>query len=227
MSLRKLANWNDSRSLMNRMRSRRMAVFENLIADLPRPLRIIDIGGTVQFWERRGWEARDDVVITVVNLEAEPSPHGNISSLSGDARDLREFADQSFDIAFSNSVIEHVGDFEQKRRMAAEVCRLAPNYWVQTPNYWFPIEPHFLFPGWQWLPEGLRVQLLRRRAFGWNGRCPDASKAREVVRHAQLASRRDLRRLFPAAALLPERFGGLVKSWIAVGGFETIPARSA
>lgn len=221
MFLKTLADWKNPSSLMNRMRSKRMAVFDSLVVSLPRPLRILDIGGTTHFWERRGWADRPDVMITVVNLAAEVSTHPTIVSVAGDARDLKEFASMSFDVVFSNSVIEHVGDFGQQLRMANEVKRLAPKYWVQTPNYWFPIEPHFLFPGWQWLPEDIRVAMLMRRAFGWNGKCPDREKAREVVRHAQLLSRRDLKKMFPDARLVPERFFGLVKSWVAVGGFES------
>ena len=53
--------------------------------------------------------------------------------------------------------------------MAAEVRRLAPVYWVQTPNFWFPMEPHFLTPAWHWLPVDLRVAMLRRRALGLAG----------------------------------------------------------
>lgn len=203
---------------MNRLRSRRMELFGRLVAQLPRPVRILDLGGTVSFWERRGWTAREDVLITVINLEAEGSSYPSIHSQRGDARDLGEFPNLSFDVVFSNSVIEHVGDFDAQHRMALEVQRLAPCYWLQTPNYWFPIEPHFLFPGWQWLPEDVRVAMLRRRAFGWNGRCPEPARAREVVRNAQLLTRKDLAKLFPHARLVPERFCGLVKSWIVVSG---------
>jgi len=226
MILRQLSDWTDPGSLMNRMRSKRMEMFDRLIATLPRPLRVIDLGGTVQFWEHRGWASRSDVSVTIVNLKVEPSPYPNLVSIAGDVRDLHEFSDQSFDVVFSNSVIEHVGTFEQQRLMANEVRRLSHRFWVQTPNYWFPIEPHFLFPGWQWLPEDLRVAMLRRRGFGWNGRCPDPEHARAVVRDANLLSRRDLRKLFPGVSLVPERLGGLVKSWIVTGGFE-LPTRSS
>lgn len=221
MLLKLLSDWNNPHSLMNKMRSRRLALHHGIVAPLPRPLRIIDRGGTVHFGEQRGWAMSSDVEITVINLESSPTRYRSIATRVGDACDLtKEFADQSFDLVFSNSVIEHVGDFTQKRRMALEVLRLAPRHWVETPNLWFPIEPHLPFPGWQWLPEAVRVGMLRRRGFGWNGRRPDPARARDVVRHAQLLSGRDLRRLFPGGRLLPERFLGLVKSWIVVGGFS-------
>jgi hypothetical protein len=204
---------------MNRLRSKRMAIFERHIASLALPVRIIDIGGTVQFWNCRGWATRAGVTITVVNIENVPSTFGNIVSRRGNACNLQAYADHSFDIAFSNAVIEHVGNWADQQRMAREVMRVATRYWIQTPNYWFPIEPHFLFPGWQWLPERWRVALIRRHSFGWNGKTPDPIQALRVVRHARLLSKGDLQRLFPDARLMPERLGGLVKSWIAIGGF--------
>jgi hypothetical protein len=103
--------------------------------------------------------------------------------------------------------------------MAAEVRRVAHAYWVQTPNFWFPIEPHFLVPAWHWLPERNRVAILRRRGVGWAGRCEDPQYAWRIVREHRLMRRSELARLFPEATLHPERLGGLVKSWTAVGGF--------
>jgi hypothetical protein len=103
--------------------------------------------------------------------------------------------------------------------MAAEVRRVATAYWVQTPNFWFPVEPHFLVPAWHWLPEDARVAILRRRGVGWAGRCPDPQRAREVVQEHRLMRRAELARLFPDAVIMGERIGGLTKSWTALGGF--------
>ncbi|MCH7572844.1 MAG: methyltransferase domain-containing protein, partial [Planctomycetes bacterium] len=96
-------------SLSARMRGRRFEIFERLAAALPRPLRIIDIGGTPIFWELQGWHERHDVRITLVNHIPQISLHPNIETRQGNAIDLSEFDDNSFDIAFCNSVIEHVG----------------------------------------------------------------------------------------------------------------------
>jgi hypothetical protein len=219
--LRRLADDGSAASISRRLRERRFELFDRLAGRLPRPLSVIDIGGTVQFWERRGWADREGVTVTLVNLGEQDGHHANIDSRVGDATDLSEFADGAFDVAFSNSVIEHLFTLEAQRRMAAEVRRLARAYWVQTPNFWFPVEPHFLVPAWHWLPEDARVAILRRRGVGWAGRCPDEVHAREVVQQHRLMRRRELARLFPDAEILPERVGGLVKSWIAVGGFPS------
>jgi hypothetical protein len=201
------------------MRSRRFERFDRLIASLDKPLRIIDVGGTNEFWVQRGWAGREDVHITLVNLVELPHEHANIEPTVGDATALDGYADGEFDIAFSNSVIEHLHDFDAQVAMAREMRRVADAYWVQTPNFWFPMEPHFLVPGWQWLPRSLRISVLQHRPVGWMDRVPERERAAELVDEVRLLRRRELSRLFPDAEIAPERFGGLVKSWTALSGF--------
>jgi hypothetical protein len=224
--LQGLANDKSDGSLSNRLRGRRFELFERLTAGLARPLAILDVGGTNAFWEQRGWADRDDVAITLVNLEAEERQHENIVPTAGDATDLSQYAGDSFDITFSNSVIEHLFTFENQSAMAAEMQRVGRAFWCQTPNFWFPVEPHFLVPAWHWLPEETRVAILRRRGVGWAGRVPDADRARQVVQEHRLMRRGELARLFPGAEIVGERIGGLVKSWTAVGGFPVSAARA-
>jgi hypothetical protein len=218
--LRGLADDSRPDSISHRMRARRFAQFDRLVATLPKPVKIVDIGGTNEFWEQRGWAGRDDVEITLVNLMEQERRHANVHPTVGDATALSGFADGEFDIAFSNSVIEHLFTLANQRAMAAEVRRVTRAYWVQTPNFWFPMEPHFLFPGWHWLPVAVRVAILRRRPVGWMGRVPDRDKAREIVREVRLLRRRELAAMFPDAEIRGERFGGLVKSWVAISGLE-------
>lgn len=214
--LRHLTDWNNPRSLSNRLRSRRMGLLDGLVRQFGREVTILDIGGTQAFWEHRGWAERPDVQITLVNLFHERVTHPRMKSVQGDATDLKQFPDGSFDIVFSNSVIEHLFTIEAQGRMAREVARLGEAYFVQTPNYWFPIEPHFHWPGWQWMPRSLRVALLRRFRCGWRGPCRDKSQAERLVDEVQLLTRSQLSMLFPDAELLPERIAGLTKSWMAI-----------
>jgi hypothetical protein len=216
----RLANVENPASLSNRMRARRFERFERLCDSLPRPLRIIDIGGTNAFWKQRGWVNREDVQITTINISAEPQIFSNVSPHVGDARNLTEYDDGDFDVVFSNSVIEHLFTLEDQHAMAKEVARVGRAYWVQTPNYWFPVEPHFHVPGWQWMPVGMRVALIQRFRCGWRGPCPDADKARQAVEEVRLLTRQELQALFPAAVVWGERVMGLVKSWVAYGGFN-------
>ena len=152
----------------------------------------------------------------MINVEAEPKAHANIEPVVMDATHMEDFDDRSFDIVFSNSVIEHLRTYDAQAAMASEVRRLADVYWIQTPNFWFPIEPHFLTPGWHWLPGSVRIALLRRRRWGWRGPTPDPAEARILVEEIRLMRRRELRDLFPDARLQEERFGGLVKSFVAI-----------
>jgi hypothetical protein len=219
-AMRRLADQSAYGSFSNSRRTRRFeafaAIVDTLLAQQSRPVRILDIGGTNSFWEQRGWEQRDDVAIVLVNLEAEERKHANIDPRAGDATDLSEFADGSFDVVFSNSVIEHLQTRDNQAAMAAEVRRLAPVYWIQTPNFWFPVEPHFLTPAWHWLPVRARVAMLRRRRWGWRGPCPDPAAAQAAVREIRLMRGRELTRMFPEAKLTPEKIGPFVKSFVAV-----------
>jgi methyltransferase family protein len=218
--LRRLAAADTPGSFSNARRARRFAEFAAIVEALAerqaRPVRILDIGGTNSFWEQRGWAGREDVEIVLVNIEPEARAHANIEPRVGDATDLRDLPDASFDVVFSNSVIEHLETFGRQAAMAAEVRRLAPRYWVQTPNFFFPVEPHFLTPAWHWLPVAARVALLRRRRWGWRGPCPDPVEARALVREVRLMRRRELSRLFTGAEIRDERIGPLVKSFVAV-----------
>jgi hypothetical protein len=218
--LRWLANSTEPTSFANKLRARRFRKFEALTARLPRPLRILDVGGTSVFWENRGWHQQADVEIVTLNLVAEEQRHRNIRPVAGDATNLGRFDDRSIDIVFSNSVIEHLFTFEQQRRMASEIQRVGKTFWVQTPNFWFPVEPHFHFVGWQWLPVSMRVSILQRRACGWRGPCPDPVAARRLVEEIRLLTEAELKVLFPNARFLAERICGFVKSWTAVGGFN-------
>jgi hypothetical protein len=76
-SIRQLAEGKNPESFSNRMRSRRFRQFESMVAALPRPLRILDVGGTNQFWENRGWASRKDVQIFSLNLTAEEQRFGD------------------------------------------------------------------------------------------------------------------------------------------------------
>ena len=94
------------------------------------------------------------------------------------------FEDDAFDIAFSNAVVEHVGERSVQRRFVAELCRVAPRVFVSTPNRWFPVETHTLVPLAHWLPRGSRDRVFEAlRCDSWRG--------------VELLSRRELVDLFP------------------------------
>jgi 2-polyprenyl-3-methyl-5-hydroxy-6-metoxy-1,4-benzoquinol methylase len=145
----------------------------------------------------------------------------NFTSVAGDAADLSRYAAASFDVVLSNSVIEHVETYERQAAMASEVQRVGRRFFVQTPNRWFPLEPHFLFPFFQFLPLEMRVLLLGRFDLGWHKRVRDKRAARAEVLSIRLMSGAELRRLFPGATMYRERFLGVTKSFVVYGGWDT------
>lgn len=212
-----LADYRDPHSLAARLRARRNQWFRSRLESLPRPLTILDIGGTSAVWEIINFADQSDIQITLLNIsEGEfKTPHGNITPLLGDARDLSQFQDRQFDVVYSNSVIEHVGTIDDMRRMANEMRRVGKRYFLQTPNRYFPIEPHFIFPMFQFLPFPVQVYLVRHFALGWFHKTPDRVQAEKEVRGIHLISKEDVRMLFPDASISEEKFAGLTKSLLA------------
>jgi hypothetical protein len=99
--------------------------------------------------------------------------------------------------------------------MAAEVRRVGRGYYIQTPNRYFPLEPHFLLPGFQFLPLRLRVWLVRHFSLGWFPRIADARQALAEVAAIRLLSEAEFRALFPGAVIYKERYFGVTKSFVA------------
>jgi hypothetical protein len=220
MLFHSIADVNNSRAFINRLRRRRFVRFQSLLAVVPRPVRILDVGGEPGFWRMMGLDALGQVDITLINVRQWEDVGPPFRGVWGDARDMRQFGDKEFDVAFSNSVIEHVGSREDQARMAAEVRRVGRRYFVQTPNRNFPLEPHFFLPGFQFLPLGVRAWLVQRFALGWYPRLPDSAQARREVEQIRLLSKREVQALFPDANVRPERVAGMTVSWIACGGWN-------
>jgi 2-polyprenyl-3-methyl-5-hydroxy-6-metoxy-1,4-benzoquinol methylase len=217
--LKKFADNRRIDSLATKLRRKRFVLFSSLISSLPRPLRILDVGGTEIFWERMDF-IKEDVEIVLLNLSNVEVTYRNLSNVAGDARKMVQFRDKEFDVVFSNSVIEHVGEYYQQRQMAEEVSRVGKKYFVQTPNYFFPIEPHFLFPCFQFFPVQWKVFLIRHFDVGWFKRIPDVQKATETVNSIRLLTEPELKKLFPGATIYKEKFFGMVKSFIAYNGWD-------
>jgi hypothetical protein len=191
-------------------RRKRMRVFQRMFGVSERT-RILDVG-----WTKLNWElmlARPQV--TLLNLQVEERIEGRFRWKPGDARQL-PFADNSFDICYSNSVIEHVGGREDWEKFASEIRRAAPAYYVQTPNYWFPLETHQVSLFLHWLPRRIERRLVRYLSvWGWATRGTQENIDNWLA-YNNLLTRRDMARLFPDAEIMVERFLLLPKSLIAV-----------
>ncbi len=202
------------------MRRARFTLFLSLLDRLEGHLEILDIGGTQEFWNLMTNGDPGDIRVTLLNIEHQTVTSAQFVSAVGDARSLTEYDSGSFDVVFSNSVIEHVGSYEDQRRMANEVMRVGRRYFVQTPNKRFPLEPHFLFPFFQYLPGAVRAQMVHRFDVGWYKRIRSLAKAREEVDSIQLLTRKRFADLFPNASIHEEKLFGLTKSFVAFRGWD-------
>jgi hypothetical protein len=198
---------------MRGFRRRRMQAFVRTFAPGAHSA-ILDVGGTPFNWGLVELASR----VTLLNLRppdaAQALPPG-VACVRGDATRLA-FPDACFEVAFSNSVIEHLGTLERQRRFAAEVRRVGRGVWVQTPARSFPFEPHLLAPFLHWLPRRWQRRLLRR-ASGW-GLLSRPSQARvdAFLEETRLLTLREMRELFPDCEIRRERLLGLTKAYVAV-----------
>jgi hypothetical protein len=178
--------------------------------------RILDIGGTPECWSLLPIRPRLVLLNTPRAGEDLAAAEGWVA---GDGRCL-PFRDRSFDIVFSNSVIEHVGDSRSQEAFAREVARVGRAFWVQTPNRWFPVEQHLLTPFLHWLPKSWqRVLAPRVTVWGLLTRTtPDRRRFyfEHYLSEIRLLGPHEFARLFPGARLIRERFLGMTKSLIAV-----------
>lgn len=220
MLFKSVADFHAPDSLASRMRRRRFAFFESLAVELPTGAKILDVGGTPEFWQDIPLVEEKQASVTLLNTESYTETRSDVKLVTGDAREMRCFANREFDVVFSNSVIEHVGDRADQQRMASEVRRVGQRYFVQTPNRYFPLEPHFHVPFFQFLPRALRIALVQRFKLGWMPRKPDYQQAKQEVDQIRLLSVTEMQTLFPDATLYREKIGGLTKSVIAYSGWN-------
>lgn len=202
------------KSVNQKFREKRFAFFKELLqtVEADKPIEILDIGGTQLYWERMNFTESDRYNITLLNLSVAPVKYKNFYSIKGDACDLSEFRDKHFDIVFSNSVIEHLFTKENQMKMANEVRRVGRFYYIQTPNYYFPLEPHWLFPLFQFLPFGVRVFLTKNFNLGNYKKSKTREAAIKRVDEVKLLTEKEMKKLFPDGKVYKEYLLGLVKS---------------
>jgi hypothetical protein len=199
-----------------------MARFERTFAITART-RILDVGGTPETWERLAVRP----LVTLLNTpRTKEEMRGAAHWVAGDGRAL-PFADGAFDLVFSNSVIEHVGDAESQRRFAREVMRVGRAWWVQTPDRRFPVEQHLLTPIVHWLPRRAQRWIVPRCNVWQRVARPSADRREFYLRHyldeVRLLDAAQFAALFPGASIVRERFFGLSKSLIAFKAGGTSP----
>jgi hypothetical protein len=212
---RLIADPQASRSLAARARARR---FSQLLTEFPAlsEMRVLDVGGTVAYWKTAAQRPRR---LDVVNSDVtESSDVGWAAVHHVDACALpAELRNGGFDLVYSNSLIEHVGGVERRRAVAEQVHAAAPHHWVQTPYRYFPVEPHWVFPGFQFLPVAARAVVARRWSLAHEfERTRSPEEVVDWVLSVELLSRTELQHLFPTSRIVAEKFLGLPKSLVAI-----------
>lgn len=153
--------------IVERIRAKRYRTFVSACAVRSHE-PILDVGGGTG---RALARYTDTNPITLLELAEEVWDVGawrdkpNVAYAIGDARDMA-YRDREWPIVFSNSVIEHVGTHEDQQRFANEIRRVSDRYFVQTPNKWFVIEPHYGLPLIQFLPRRARRWFDKKKRGG-------------------------------------------------------------
>ncbi|WP_242904289.1 class I SAM-dependent methyltransferase [Actinomadura terrae] len=177
-------------------------------------MAVIDLGGTAEAWRRAPVRPAS---VHIVNLEKPPEDLPSwLRSDHADACELpAEILAGSYDLVISNSVVEHVGGHARRQMFADAVHRLADRHWIQTPYRYFPVEPHWVCPGMQFLPAAARATVARHWPLVHTPPADRAEALRSVL-EVELLSRTEMRAYFPRSVILPERVAGLTKSLVAV-----------
>lgn len=178
---------------------------------------ILDVGGTVSWWADVKPKTKLITIVNVDNQTEQEALAAGAHFVRADGRDL-PFGNLEFDLAHSNSVIEHVGELEDQRRFAAELVRCGKAVYVQTPNKWFPVEPHLIALFIHWFPFKIQRHLVRWfSVWGWVNK-PDQKRVDSFLADTRLLSRRELVAMFPDCDLWEEKVLGLTKSFVFTRG---------
>lgn len=211
------ANQNNENSVSERSRKKRFEFFIEFCSNLkaPFPIKILDLGGSDYHWRNSQFPGNKNFNITIVNTEVQNvSESDNFVFIKKDVTDLEIFKDGEYDIVYSNSLIEHINSGELQKKLADDIRRIGKHYFVQTPNYFFPVEPHFLFPFFQFLPLNIRAKMIMKYDLGWYKKQPEKEKALELASSVKLLNIAELKKLFPDGNIYHEKYLFLNKSFI-------------
>lgn len=211
--------------LSNISRRQKMELFNRIIMPTEN-MSVLDVGAEIatscveglQFIDLYPWKNR----ISAINLSAShvssiKIQYPEIEAVVGDACEL-PWPDKSFDVVYSNAVIEHLGSLNKQQKMAAEIMRVGKRWFVMTPNRWYPFEFHMRLPF---------VTLLPGRGYLWAGRIVAYNHVKRKYALAnrrrndlRLMTTRDLKRCFAGSRIIKLRVTFMAETLIVVGGDE-------
>lgn len=219
----------NKKSLRSMIRKKRVKHLVNLIDEIISTegitkIRICDIGGTYRYWIIFPFEKFNKIKfeITLVNLQKimakESENYQQLFALEnvefieeiGDGCNLSHVNDNEYHLSHSNSVIEHVGDWSRIKAFGAESKRIGKYHFIQTPNFWFPIEPHYFLPFIQYFPRPISTRLImlfKKRNF---------DTATSNFDENRMLSKKEFKFIYQDSHLITEWFFLMKKSFIAI-----------
>jgi SAM-dependent methyltransferase len=132
-------------------------------------------------------EIQEEVIMSKRQSASKRYPQLNVVTYDGK---IFPFADKTFDICWSNAVLEHVGDEEKQIFFLKEIKRVAKKAFITTPNRYFPVEVHTRTPLLHFLPKKIFDLYLHMVGKGW-----------AADEYMYLLSLRDLQKRLKAAGI--------------------------
>ena len=203
-------------------RKRKLSLFYESMRPTENTL-VLDVGAEVlpvadpdiEFIASYQWKKN----VSAINISAEhiqnlQQAYPDVDARVGDACAL-PWPDNHFDIAFSNAVIEHVGDFKRQQTMASEVMRVAKRWFITTPNRWYPFEFHLRLPLVTWLPA--HGYLWAGRLIGYDHNLKRYTLGNPRIEHLRLLTAKEFRSCFPNSRIVRQRVTFMPETLIAIG----------
>ena len=187
--------------------------------------KILDLGGQIddgnngglQFIDSFAWKHNISVInITPAYIDAIKKKYPEIDAVIGDACAL-PWPENHFDIVFSNAVIEHLGSYDNQMKMASEIMRVGKQWFITTPNRWFPFEFHMRLPFVTWCPR--RFHTFIGKVFSYNHGDKKYRKGNDFS-DLRLLSKNDMQSFFPKSKIYKQRITFWPETIIAVGEKE-------
>ncbi len=201
-------------SLFNRLsyisRKRKLESFYRLIKPSANE-KILDVGAEINPDVDRGLQLIDlypwKDKLTALNISSEhikliKKHYPEIEAIVADARAL-PWPDKYFDVVYSNAVIEHVGNFNNQKKMAAEIMRVGKRWFVTTPNRWYPFEFHMRLPFVTWLPW--HGYLWAGSIISYNHMQKKYVFTGEKLIGIRLMTAKELEKCFPTSKIIKQR----------------------
>jgi hypothetical protein len=198
-------------SFAYQIRQRRIGEFKRRFPNLA-DMRVLDLGGYADTWRIPGMRA---LSVTLANID-DAAEHPDEPWMEMINADACAGGFDKYDLVYSNSLMEHLGGHARRQEFSEVVRESASSWWIQTPYRYFPVEPHWLFPCFQFLPFRARVMVCQHWDTLKTPAVKDVAEAAESVASVELISATEMRTYFPTSEIWFERIAGLPKSLVAI-----------